>query len=130
MQFKTGNIKLWLENLPDINLAALRAHAEDGRLSFSSCSCLVGSRTAPHALGTAGEYCDQDSAHLEVARSMPYGLNAEAEFDALGNPGDGLSPSSDALRIERLMPLILAEQDRRAQSTTGILDSAEVAEVV
>lgn len=126
MQLKTGNIQKWLETLPEVNLAALRAHCEDGKLSFSSCSCLIGSRTAQHALGTIGEYCEEDTVHLEVARSMPYGLNAEAEFDALGNPGDGITPPSDDLRRERLMPLIVAEQERRAQSTTGILDAEEV----
>src|SRR5258708_22634376 len=47
----TANIVQFLQTAyTDENLAALLAHAQDEKLSFFSCCCLIGVTNAPHAL--------------------------------------------------------------------------------
>jgi len=121
MKLETNNISNWLKSLSDSELTTLQAHCEDGKLSYMSCSCLIGSRTANHALGTAGDYCIEVS-HMDEARLMPYAADAEREFKDLGNPGDGVTSWSDELRRERLMPLIVSEHESRNKSLTVRLE--------
>jgi hypothetical protein len=133
MQLETGNIVKFLQTAyTDENLAALLAHAQDGKLSFSSCCCVAGIPSAGHALKGAGEYNHDHIPIHPMALRYPECELADAvshEFMMLGEVGDGVTPPSDELRRERLMPLILAEQYRRAQSSTETLDSRELIEV-
>jgi hypothetical protein len=112
----TANIQKFLETAyTDEKLAALLAHAQDGKLAYSSCCCLIGIPGADHALVGAGEYCGPIVEHVNMTRAeVPYAAAAEFEFCGLGVDERLGHPLSDVLRRERLIPLILAEQSRRA----------------
>ncbi len=132
-ELQTKNIQNFLRTAySDEGLAALLAHAEDGKLSYTSCTCLIGSVNPGHALLPAGGYCE-DIWHLYIVRALPFAKEAEAEFDKLGDPGDGLTPWSDELRRERVLPLIQAEISRRGneriQFSANILARVEVVNV-
>lgn len=134
MHLETGNIVKFLQTAyTDENLAALLAHAQDGKLAYTSCCCPAGLPSAGHALKGTGEYAvEEHQAHpLDIASRHTATLAwlVSDEYCDLGQVGDGITPPSDALRRERLLPLIRAEQDRRAQSSTAILDSREAVEV-
>jgi len=104
---KTENISWFLErNYSDEQLAALLAHVESGRLSYNSCCCLVGIPLATHALRGEHEYDSDGEAHLEMGRELPWAKEAEFEFALLG---------PDATRRRILMPLVLAEMERRGE---------------
>lgn len=127
----TENIQRFLQTaFTDERLTALLAHAENGSLSFTSCCCLVGSARSDHALMSAGQYCD-NYGHLHEARRLPFADAAEDEFNLLGCADDGRR--FDALRRERIIPLIRDEITRRenecSQSTANILDSRDAVEV-
>lgn len=113
---KTENIQKFLETAyTDEKLAALLAHAEDGELAYSSCCCLIGIPGAQHRLMGAGEYCADIAPHVDAVRyAVPFADAAETEFIELGKDSRPGFPPNDALRRERLIPLILAEQSRRA----------------
>ena len=115
-------IRAWLRLFPDDRLAALLAHAQDGKLAYNSCCCLVGALTADHPLQKSAQQCNHwDPAnHLFRARQIPRALRAETAFNALGcgqekrrfgRPQYG----DDALRRRRLIPMIRAEMRRRDQ---------------
>ena len=93
----------------DEKLAALLAHASDGKLGYGSCCCLVGIPTSNHALQEApGMFRLEDrgvdvSHYLSLERSTLMD-SAETEFRNFKN---------DAERREILIPLILEEQARR-----------------
>jgi hypothetical protein len=116
-------IRNWLQSGPDSWLAALLAHAQDGRLGFNTCCCLVGSRTAPHALRDAaeeGEFFIGDAAHLLSARLLPGAVAAEEAFFALcfdGRRRRVLIPmiKAELRRRERAREIPIAPVDRRAQ---------------
>ena len=131
--YKTEFIEKFLRTYPEEPLAALLAHAQDDKLSYWSCCCLIGCINAPHALkgitiapdGTAfTEYT-----HLREARSMPFAEEAEYEFCAIGINLD--YALSDALRRAVIIPLIRAEIERRdkerSTSQTHIQDYQPVA---
>jgi hypothetical protein len=124
MHLETGNIQRFLQKAyTDEKLAALTAHTEDGKVAYGSCCCLIGIPGADHALLEAGGYCAGIVPHVDVARrQLPYAFAAEIEFFALGKSERPGWPPTDELRRERLLPLLYAERDRRAQSTTAILD--------
>lgn len=124
----TTAIQKFLECYTDEQLAALRAHCEDGKLSYRSCCCLIACRTAVHALRGSNEEerlrgNQMDYRHHTEARNMPMAIEAEREFEALGHDYAKGIEDSDDLRRVRTLPLILAEQQRRS-------GCAEVAEVV
>jgi hypothetical protein len=90
----------------DEKLAALLAHAEDGKLSMWSCCCFVGIPTARHALnGELGEGVLRGT-HLDAGRKLSGAYKAETEFFNLGNDRD---------RRAKLIPLIREEIARREQ---------------
>jgi hypothetical protein len=111
----TANIVQFLQTAyTDENLAALLAHAQDDKLSFCSCCCLIGVTNAPHALrGYVAEFAQgrvlpAESTHHQAVRvSSELAAIAEADFAYLG--------SSDEERRERLIPLVEAEIARREQ---------------
>lgn len=83
----------------DERLAALLAHAQDGKLSYWSCCCFIGIPTAIHALrGQMGS----------VTASM------EPHYDkACGIPG-----ASDAEDASLIIPFVLEEMERRERLKT------------
>lgn len=98
----------------DERLAALLAHAEDGKLAFVSCCCFAGIPTANHAL--RGENLspswlyDYEMEHAEPKDYPWFGMSDS--FAALG--------VYDTERRAKLIPLIKAEVRRR-----GALQSQE-----
>jgi hypothetical protein len=110
-EMKTENISRFLErNYSDEQLAALLAHAESGRLSYNSCCCLVGIPLATHALRGEHEYDFEGEMHLDRGRELPWAKEAELEFALLG---------PDRTRRRILMPLVLAEMERRERKKSG-----------
>jgi len=108
---RTENISRFLErNYSDEQLAALLAHAESDRLSYNSCCCLVGISAATHALRGEHEYDFDGDAHLERGRQLPWAKEAEFEFALLG---------PDGTRRRILIPLVLAEMERRERKKSG-----------
>jgi hypothetical protein len=111
----TANIVKFLQTAyTDENLAALLAHAQDEKLSYCSCCCLIGITNAPHALRgyipefSQGRVPPAESTHHQTARlNSELAASAEADFAALGN--------SDAERREHLIPLVEAEIARREE---------------
>lgn len=99
------------EHYTDEKLAALLAHAEDGKLGFVSCCCLVGALTADHPLQTAdpGSLCPTNGNHLTKAQAE-YPL-VERAFRDLGYPMQG--GDSEITRRAKIIPLIQAEIARR-----------------
>lgn len=111
------NIRKFLQvNYSDEKLAALLAHAQDGRLSFSSCCCLIGVATADHALRghwhqqQGMQACDQP--HYKKAINLDFAFLAESEFKHMTD-GDIYDPASDEQRRQRIIPIILEEMKRR-----------------
>jgi hypothetical protein len=108
-------IRAFLQNhYSDEKLAALLAHAEDGKLAYHSCCCFVGVSNANHSLRTHGEGVQMsingehsfvESAHCLEARSLPSAELAEDEFYDSGK--------TDAERRAKLIPLIHEEMERR-----------------
>lgn len=122
---QTENIVMFLQTAyTDEKLAALLAHAQDGKLAFDTCCCLIGIPTANHALKGArptvwvGWSDGTGSTHHFESRGWQFGRLAEHEFAALGQ--------DDAERRERIIPLIIAEQERRA----ALRANTEVSEAV
>lgn len=110
----TENIKAFLQTAyTDEKLAALLAHAQDGKLSYNSCCCLIGIPTAQHSLkGNLAVIAPplggwpKDCFHANESREMlAWARDAEIEFGELGE--------NDAERCSGLIPLILAEMERR-----------------
>lgn len=87
----------------DEKLAALLAHAEDGKLAFISCCCFVGTPSADHMLTEEWVPCPTGGKHLSEARAL-YSLQEDAYLN-LG-PGDRQCRAS-------IIPLIKAEIARR-----------------
>lgn len=110
----TENIVKFLQTAySDEKLAALLAHAQDGKLAYNSCCCFIGVPNAIHALQPerySMDYFGGLDGHLEERlpshfHNDPLMNAAEMEFGTLG--------FTDELRRERIMPLILAEMERR-----------------
>jgi hypothetical protein len=91
----------------DEKLAALLAHAEDGKLAYESCCCLAGFPDARHAY--QGSLCEEEA---DVSTHGPFYWNID-------NARDGISLAfqrlgiDDAARRAKLIPLIKAEIARR-----------------
>lgn len=101
----------------DEKLAALLAHAEDGKLSYWSCCCFIGIPTADHALrGEMAGVAASIEAHYLAARALPGAELAEWAFIELGFGG---SNRCKALAI--LIGLIKAEMERREQERSESL---------
>lgn len=90
----------------DEKLAALLAHAEDGKLSFFSCCCFAGIPSATHTL--QGErmhliYAGLNQGHHEVDGNL---------FSKMSSAYSALAVSDEESRA-KLIPLIRAEIARR-----------------
>lgn len=95
------------QHYSDERLAALLAHAEDGKLSFHSCCCFIGIATAKHPLQSyIGPYdLPTDTVHLVFARKLVGADEAEGEFRRLAPNDDG--------RQALIIPIIHDEMLRR-----------------
>lgn len=98
-------IKRYLrEHYTDEKLAALLAHAQDGKLSFNSCCCFIGVATSNHELQGADEYSGYD--HYLLAREFSGAMEAATEYCwKLGK--------NDEERRAAIIPVILEEMERR-----------------
>lgn len=107
-------IREYLKLYPDDRLAALLAHAEDGKLAYHSCCCLVGAINADHALCgyLPGMFA---SAHYSVAKKVHHPLpdEAEHEFHCMGMQANAVPLDPDVIRREKIIPLIREEMARR-----------------
>lgn len=119
-------IRAFFPNYTTEKLAAYLAHAQDGKVFYSSCCCFIGGATADHAL--QGRCGTNGYSHYKVAKNLPDADAAEAAFFELGMPQykhpiatNGLE--ADAQRRRVLIPMIRAELLRRAKR-------AEVAEIM
>jgi hypothetical protein len=108
----------------DENLAALLAHAEEGRLSFVSCCCLTGIPTADHAL--VGKQIPVGDHFEEALRVLPNAGEANAAFALFFDDPTPTGEGWDAQRRAKLIPLIKAEFERRARLRAEV----EAAELV
>ncbi|SRR5581483_3686563 len=88
----------------DERLAALLAHARDGKLVFGSCCCFIGSATADHALKGAEHYCWREP-HLALARTLCGAYHAEQAYKYIAR--------GDIRRRRIIIPMIRAEMKRR-----------------
>lgn len=111
-------IRAFFPNYTTERLAAYLAHAQDGKVFYSSCCCFIGGATADHAL--QGRCSTHDYGHYKAAKNLPGADRAEAAFFDLGRPyykypiaTDGLK--DDAQRRRVLVPMIRAELWRRAK---------------
>lgn len=96
----------------DEKLAALLAHAQDGKLSFCSCCCFIGIPTADHAL-RGWDASTNDAGHLNAAHFLSGATMAEQAFCLLVPRDQGYSVK-DIGRRRILIPMVKAEMRRRA----------------
>ncbi len=95
----------------DERLAQILAHAQDGRLAYTSCCCLIGARTAQHALQGKNDNWRQYSGH-ESPHTTISGHASSAYCD-LHNGLAGFFGDRDKVRRRILIPMIRAEMRRR-----------------
>lgn len=135
MNHELRNIKTTLRNYlkryPANRLAALLAHAQEGKLSYSSCCCFIGVETADHALMAVDEYGDGTSFHYFHAKRLPGAQEAEVAFRRLAMVGGCYDTDcrDDGLRRRRIVPLIRAEFRRRDREVAQVATVVEVAHV-
>lgn len=113
----------------DEKLASLLAHAEDGKLAFQSCCCLIGIPTADHALrGEVPPFEPGEEPHYQFAKSLPNAESVEMAFLFLClSEDDSCFRAFSVERMQaRLIPLIRSEMQRRESSRS----QTEVSEVV
>lgn len=108
---KTDGIMRFLAGQPTDKICAVLAHAEDGKLAYMSCCCLIGSFTAEHPLSGI-DSCPDRSVHYVNAKKLPYALAAEVEFCDLGSLNSDAG-REDAGRRRRVIPLLRYELRRR-----------------
>lgn len=99
----------------DEQLVAALAHARDGKLSYSSCCCLIGIPTADHALQGFNSGQMKYYGHLRRAQLLGGADEADRAFCQLGYVGNFDEGRADALRRRRLIPILLGEIRRRSQ---------------
>jgi len=107
----------------DERLAQLLAHAQDGKLAFNSCCCLIGAINSPHALRgdrTTNSYKEvpgEVNHHIRVRQEVgKLAVQAEQAFcEMCAGPGRDCY-SGDAKRRRILIPMIRAEMRRRERA--------------
>lgn len=123
------------EHYTDERLAMLLAHAQSGRLSYTSCCCFIGIPTANHSLQgddwtevTGGNV---DTEHIAESRQIPGARYAERAFLMLGGADsfgerERFCKEANEQRRRRLIPIVKAEMKRRA----GMFKSSQLDEEV
>ena len=124
------DIRDYLIHYSDEKLTALLAHAQDGKLAFYSCCCLIGSATADHALRPRTIYWRNTAKlepHYAQAQELPGSEEAEWAY------GKGLLAATrvwseaerDSLRRRRLIPILKAELRRRQRFRQSLPQESE-----
>lgn len=108
----------------DERLAQLLAHAQSGRLKYSSCCCFVGVATADHTLRTAPFFFG--FRHLNRAWKLVGGRKADHSYFLLDYKRRWWHPPSDDKRRRILIPMIRAEIRRRDQFKTSVGEYCDV----
>jgi hypothetical protein len=110
----------------DEKLAALLAHARDGKLMYWSCCCFIGLHNAPHAY--ASSMLSGESQHFSIAYSLKGGEEANTAYAQLSKN------DSDTERRRILIPIIRAEMWRREyarrQAVSPVEKVPEIPELV
>jgi hypothetical protein len=119
-------IRAFFPNYTTERLAAYLAHAQDGKVFYTSCCCFVGGATADHAL--QGRCDTNDYTHYRAAKLLPGADRAEAAFFDLGRPQYKYPIAPDSLkddfqRRRVLIPMMKAELRRRAKQAEVIEDA-------
>jgi hypothetical protein len=121
-------IRAFFPNYTTERLTAYLAHAQDGKVFYSSCCCFIGGATADHAL--RGRCNTDDYRHYQAAKNLPGADRAEAAFFDLGRPHykdpvgmDGLKDEAQRRRV--LIPMIKAELWLRAKQPQVIENNRE-----
>ena len=97
-------------------LAWLLAHARTGKLAYQSCCCLIGLATADHMLaGKLSANQIAQASHYAIAKAFLGASEAEWAYYRLGLIRPAGPGSSDDVRRRRLIPMVLAEMERRAR---------------
>lgn len=97
-------------------LTWLLAHARSGKLVYQSCCCLVGLPTSDHALvGKMSSKEISKSRHYWIAKAFLGAPEAEWAYYRLGLIGGAGRDTGEELRRRRLIPMVLAEIERRAR---------------
>lgn len=100
----------------DEKLAALLAHAEDGKLVYESCCCFVGIATADHALHVKNEFYFTEE-HYSQALALPGGASADLAYCLLVKEMNIFfninKKERNKYRRQQIIPLIREEMARR-----------------
>lgn len=108
----------------DQQLAALLAHARDGKLAYQSCCCFISIPTADHALRSELNFGKViGTGHYQIAMELSGANSAEAAFLYLGEHvviHDDWK-SDDKVRRRILIPMVLAEMRRRERSRAYVI---------
>ncbi len=110
----------------DERLAQLLAHAEDEKLSYTSCCCFIGIVTADHALRSDHRASMWDAGpqdHYRRAQKLDFERRAENAYQGLA------SLEGDPKRRRILIPIIRAEMRRRALTRQEVGADARVSNV-
>jgi hypothetical protein len=128
------DIRAFLQTYPADRLADLLAHAQDGKLSYRSCCCLIGVATADHPLRGRIEHIPHFAGiagiaqHYASAIKLPGAVNADYAYCHIAERHNGQTGiEQDALRRRILIPMVLAEFRRRDRLKDGTLVPAEQA---
>lgn len=100
----------------DAKLVELLDHARAGKLAFLSCCCFIGIPTAEHELqGWTQSYGEH---YITAKATIPGAEAAETAYRRMWiDPrGYGLGPDPDTARRRILIPMVLAEIQRRAKA--------------
>lgn len=109
-------------------LCALLAHAQDGKLSYGSCCCLIGIRSADHAYKSRLGNTNIFNTHYMRQRFSPRDKMAERAFRNLGL-GLFEVEQQDAQRLAAIIPLIQKELHSRDVASVEEVTSEEVTTV-
>lgn len=123
-QERKKHIRAFFVHYTDERLAALLAHAQDGKLSYLSCCCFIGVATADHALygERSSEFLEHlngfelisPEPHYDRAQELPGASAAEEAFAALvQNLACATQAQADTITRRILIPMIRAEMRRR-----------------
>lgn len=102
----------------DERLAQILAHAQDGKLNYSSCCCLIGIVTADHALESR-DRCEtlnyNTGDHFDKAYAIPNSREAEQAFRDIAPQTPEQPYDRNALRRRIVIPMVRAEMKRRSK---------------
>lgn len=112
------------DNYTDERLAMLLAHAQSGKLAYYTCCCFIGVATANHVLQGSRELPGYlgggHGSHLDAARLLPGGNEAEDAFSELSDSEPWFDTWNGEQARRRLIPIIKAEIRRRDRERQAV----------